>query len=106
MTEPRTVVEITHTARKRLDQLGPAAASAVEELREELERVQHLGRRVRVLDQGAEVWVTRIEARTECPALSVTYVYLPRPAPPTGAIVSVVPDDGRNDGLDPSEATP
>jgi hypothetical protein len=106
LTEPRTVVEITHTARKRLDQLGPAAASAVEELREELERVQNLGRRVRVLDQGAEVWVTRIEARTDCPALSVTYAYLPRPAPPTGAIVCVVPDDGRNESLDPSEATP
>ncbi|GAB2870827.1 hypothetical protein GCM10027074_43070 [Streptomyces deserti] len=41
--------------------------------------------------------MTRIEARADCPALSVTYVYLPHPAPPTGAVVSAVPDDTRGD---------
>ncbi|WP_171107117.1 MULTISPECIES: hypothetical protein [Streptomyces] len=97
MTEPVAFVEITHTARKRLDLLGPAAASAVESLREELERTPGLGRRVRVMGPGEEVWVTRIEAGVDCPALSVTYVYVPRPAPPTAAIVSVVPDDGRSE---------
>ncbi|MFE1910666.1 hypothetical protein [Streptomyces anandii] len=93
MTEPGAIVEITHTARKRLELLGPVAESAVEEPRAELERTQHLGRRVRVLGEGAEVWVTRVEARAHCPALSVTHVHLPQPAPPTCAIVSVVPDD-------------
>lgn len=95
MTEPGAVVEITHTARKRLDLLGPTAAAAVEGLRAELERTPRLGRRVRVLDQHTEVWVTRIEGSANCPAMSVTYVYLPHPAPPTAAIVSVVPDDRR-----------
>ncbi|MGJ3560048.1 hypothetical protein ACR6C2_21305 [Streptomyces sp. INA 01156] len=93
MTEPTAIVEVTHTARKRLDLLGSAAEAVVEALRTELERTQQLGRRVRVLDRGAEVWVTRVEARVDCPALSVTYVHLPHPAPPTCAIVSVVPDD-------------
>ncbi|MGY0068148.1 hypothetical protein ACWZEH_15240 [Streptomyces sp. QTS137] len=93
MTDPTAVVEITHTARKRLDLLGPAAGAVVEALRAELERKQQLGPRVRVLDQGAEVRVTRVEARADCPALSVTYVHLPHPAPPTCAVVSVVPDD-------------
>ncbi|UIX33068.1 hypothetical protein [Streptomyces sp. GQFP] len=97
MTEFGAIVEITHTARKRLDLLGHAATVAVEELRTELERTQHLGRRVRILDHGAEVWVTRIEARADCPALSVTYVHVPQPEPPTGAIVSVVPDDARSE---------
>ncbi|MER5210032.1 hypothetical protein ABT063_05445 [Streptomyces sp. NPDC002838] len=99
MSELGALVEITHTARKRLDPLGPDAASAVERLREELERTPHLGRRVRVLDHGAEVWVTRVEARADCPALSVTYVYAPHPAPPTGAIVTVVPDDTRSEDV-------
>ncbi|GAB2870835.1 hypothetical protein GCM10027074_43080 [Streptomyces deserti] len=51
MSEPVAIVEITHAARKRLDLLGrPGAASAVEELRAELERTPGLGRRVRILD--------------------------------------------------------
>lgn len=54
MTEPTAVVEVTHTARKRLDLLGPAAEAVVEALRTELERTQQWGRRVRVLDRGAE----------------------------------------------------
>ncbi|WAX79392.1 hypothetical protein [Streptomyces sp. KMM 9044] len=93
MTEPTAVVEITHTARKRLGPLGPAAGAVVGAWRAELERKQQPGRRVRVLDQGAEDWATRVEARADCPALSVMYVRLPHPAPPTCAIVSVVPDD-------------
>ncbi|OKJ99480.1 hypothetical protein AMK26_25925 [Streptomyces sp. CB03234] len=94
MTEHAAVVESTHTARKRIDELGPEAAAAVEELRAELERTPGLGRRVRVLTDRAEVWVTRIEPRSGLPALSVTYVQIQHPPPPTGAIVSVVPDDG------------
>ncbi|MFC3348430.1 hypothetical protein ACFOOM_13565 [Streptomyces echinoruber] len=92
-------MEITHTARKRLELLGSTAQAVVEDLRAELERAHHLGRRVRVIDQGAEVWVTRTEARPGCPALSVTYVFLPHPPPPTGAIVSVVPDDAGNEDV-------
>ncbi|MFJ8645863.1 hypothetical protein ACIRNI_07045 [Streptomyces sp. NPDC093546] len=92
------IVEVTHAARKRVEQLGPGAAAAVEELRAELEQTPTLGRRVRVLGDHAEVWVTRIEARADVPALSVTYVHLPHPAPPTAAIVSVVPDDGNTEG--------
>ncbi|MGP3735120.1 hypothetical protein ACTWJ9_18275 [Streptomyces sp. GDS52] len=52
MTEPTAAVEVTHTARKRLDLLGPAAEAVVEALRTELERTQQLGRRA-VYSTGA-----------------------------------------------------
>lgn len=94
MTEHAAVVEVTYTARKRIDELGAGASAAVEDLRSELERTPGLGRRVRVLADGAEIWVTRIEPRSGLPGLTVTYVQVPEPPPPTAAIVSVVPDDG------------